>query len=90
MASAIIAPTCSSLPEETVATWAIALPSTGFATLAISCTNTSIVLSIPRFKLMGLVPAATFFKPSLIIACAKTVAVVVPSPAISLVLDATS
>ena len=38
----------------------------------------------------GLAPAATFFNPSLTIACAKTVAVVVPSPAKSLVLEATS
>jgi hypothetical protein len=39
---------------------------------------------------MGLAPAATFFKPSFIMAWAKTVAVVVPSPATSLVLVATS
>ncbi len=35
-------------------------------------------------------PAATDFAPSLTMACASTVAVVVPSPARSLVLDATS
>jgi hypothetical protein len=39
---------------------------------------------------MGLAPAATFFKPAVTIACASTVAVVVPSPAASLVLLATS
>src|SRR2546422_4567779 len=39
---------------------------------------------------MGLAPAARFLKPSLTIACASTVAVVVPSPATSLVLVATS
>ena len=39
---------------------------------------------------MGLAPAATFFMPSLTMACARTVAVVVPSPAASLVLVATS
>ena len=38
----------------------------------------------------GLAPAVTFFKPSLTIACAKSVAVVVPSPATSLVFVATS
>ena len=35
-------------------------------------------------------PAATYFMPSLMIDCASTVAVVVPSPATSEVLDATS
>src|SRR5439155_65290 len=38
----------------------------------------------------GFAPAATVRTPSLMIACASTVAVVVPSPATSLVLDATS
>ena len=38
----------------------------------------------------GLAPAVTFFMPSLAIAWVKTVAVVVPSPATSLVLLATS
>ena len=44
----------------------------------------------PRFSTIGLAPAATFFRPSERIACASTVAVVVPSPATSLVLEATS
>ena len=35
-------------------------------------------------------PAATYFMPSAMIDCASTVAVVVPSPATSEVLDATS
>jgi hypothetical protein len=39
---------------------------------------------------MRFAPAATFFEPSRMIACASTVAVVVPSPAISDVLLATS
>ncbi len=46
--------------------------------------------SIPLFKSIGLAPAATFFNPVETIACAKTVAVVVPSPARSAVLAATS
>src|SRR6266545_7820239 len=46
--------------------------------------------SIPRFKTMGLAPAATFFIPRFTMALASTVAVVVPSPATSLVLVATS
>ena len=51
---------------------------------------TATALSIPAFKSIGLAPAATFFKPSFTIACASTVAVVVPSPAKSLVFEATS
>src|SRR5215470_7360934 len=39
---------------------------------------------------MGLAPAATDLAPSLMMDCASTVAVVVPSPARSLVLEATS
>ena len=38
---------------------------------------------------MGFIPAATDLTPSLKIALAKTVAVVVPSPASSLVFEAT-
>ena len=55
-----------------------------------SATMISTALSIPRFKSIGFAPAATFFNPSFTIACAKTVAVVVPSPAKSLVFEATS
>src|SRR5262245_43271291 len=45
---------------------------------------------MPRFSSIGLAPATTFFAPSRKIACASTVAVVVPSPAMSEVLLATS
>ena len=45
---------------------------------------------MPRLRAIGLAPAATFFMPPLTIARASTVAVVVPSPATSLVLVATS
>src|SRR5262245_5751575 len=47
-------------------------------------------LSMPRLMLIGSCPAATSFKPSLKIARDNTVAVVVPSPAMSEVLLATS
>jgi hypothetical protein len=47
-------------------------------------------LSIPLFKSSGLAPAATFFKPLDTIDWARIVAVVVPSPAWSAVLEATS
>src|SRR6185312_2837052 len=44
----------------------------------------------PRFRSIGFMPAATAFEPSRTIAWASTVAVVVPSPARSLVREATS
>ena len=56
-------------------------------------TTTATVLtasSMPRFKSMGLRPAATALEPSVKMACASTVAVVVPSPAMSEDLLATS
>ena len=45
---------------------------------------------MPRRKATGLAPAVTFFNPSCTMAWAKMAAVVVPSPATSLVWDATS
>ena len=45
---------------------------------------------MPRFRPIGLAPAVTFFSPSVTIAWASTMLVVVPSPAMSLVLVATS
>ena len=53
-------------------------------------TTLATALSMPRLRSIGFAPAATFFKPTLMIACASTVAVVVPSPASSPVFDATS
>ena len=47
-------------------------------------------LSMPRFRSIGFMPAATYFMPSRTMAWASTVAVVVPSPALSLVREATS
>ncbi len=45
---------------------------------------------MPRLRPIGLAPAVTFLSPSRTMAWASTVAVVVPSPAISEVLEATS
>src|ERR1041384_6176478 len=50
----------------------------------------STALSMPRLSAIGFAPAATVFTPSRKIACARTVAVVVPSPATSEVFEATS
>src|ERR1043165_1269285 len=50
----------------------------------------STALSMPRLRAIGFAPAATVFTPSRKMACASTVAVVVPSPATSLVFEAPS
>jgi hypothetical protein len=56
-----------------------------------SCsTSATTALSMPRLRSIGFMPAATYFMPSRTIDWASTVAVVVPSPALSLVLEATS
>ena len=48
------------------------------------------LMAVPFFITMGLAPAARFFRPSRMMAWASRVAVVVPSPATSLVLVETS
>src|SRR5260364_190162 len=45
---------------------------------------------MPRFRSIGFMPETTYFMPSYTMDCVSTVAVVVPSPALSLVFDATS
>src|SRR2546427_515700 len=90
IASAMMLPICLSLFAEMVPTWAIISPLTSRESFLISSTATSTALSMPRLSAMGLAPAATVLTPSRKMACARTVAVVVPSPATSEVLDATS
>src|SRR5690242_2164923 len=76
---------------EMVPTWAISSFEVTFLELALRCsTMASTARSTPRFKSIGFMPAATALEPSLTIACASTVAVVVPSPATSEALEATS
>ena len=53
-------------------------------------TASSTAFSMPRLIDIGLAPAATLRRPSFTIDCARTVAVVVPSPATSSVFFATS
>src|SRR5574341_1996709 len=90
MASAIRSPMVLSLLAEMVATWAISfLPLVGLEIFLISSTTASTALSIPRLRAMGLASAVTFFTPSRKMAWASTVAVVVPAPATSEVLEAT-
>src|SRR5579862_1840782 len=91
IASAIVLPIDSSEFAEIVPTWAIALESLqGFEMRLSSSVATMTALSMPRLMSIGLRPEATAFRPSRMIACANTVAVVVPSPASSEVLEATS
>ena len=76
---------------EIVPTWEISSVSLTFFAEAIKLALTwSTAASIPLLTSIGFMPAVTYFTPSLIIACAKIVAVVVPSPASSFVLLATS
>src|SRR3954469_22624757 len=76
---------------EIVATRAMSsLPETSFDCRFRSSTTSSTAFSMPRLRPIGFAPAATFFRPSRTIACASTVAVVVPSPATSFVAVATS
>src|SRR4029434_2196499 len=76
---------------EIVPTWAISSFEVTFLEfLTRSATTASTARSIPRFRSIGFMPAATALAPSRTIAAASTVAVVVPSPAASADLEATS
>src|SRR5919112_591172 len=77
--------------DETVATRAMSsLPEISLDCVFRFSTTCSTAFSIPRRIAIGFAPAATLRRPSLTIACASTVAVVVPSPATSFVDVATS
>ncbi len=90
IASAMLSPISRSR-DEIVATRAMSsLPE-----ISLDCdfrfsVTASTAFSMPRLSAIGFAPAATFFRPSRTIAWASTVAVVVPSPATSLVAVATS
>src|SRR3989454_10481238 len=91
IASAIFSPMSSSPFAEIAATCLISLrPDDGIESFLSSCTTVSTAFSMPRFRDIGFAPAVTDFRPSRKMACASTVAVVVPSPARSEVLVATS
>src|SRR5256885_3512585 len=91
IASAMVLPIDSSRFAEIVPTWAIALESLqGLESFLSSSTAAITALSMPRLRSIGLRPEETAFRPSRMMACDNTVAVVVPSPASSEVLDATS
>ena len=91
IASAMMSPISSSQLADTVATCLISsLDFTFLAALSRATTAASTAFWMPRWMAIGLAPAVTCFKPSRKMASAKTVAVVVPSPAASLVLLETS
>src|SRR3989454_6878169 len=91
IASEMILPMVSSPLAEMVPTWAISFGSlVALEIFFSSATTASTALSMPRLISIGLLPAATSLAPSVKIARASTVAVVVPSPATSEVLEATS
>src|SRR6201992_1825769 len=89
MAWAIMSPTSLSPVAEMVPTWPISsLDLTFLVRFLRSATTASTALSMPRFRSIGFMPAATDLEPSRTMARASTVAVVVPSPAMSLVFEA--
>src|SRR6266566_2415120 len=91
MASARNFPISASPLAEMVATWAISsFDVTSLEFLCRSATTAATARSTPRLRSIGFMPAATALAPSRTMAWASTVAVVVPSPACSDVLEATS
>src|SRR3569833_3305022 len=90
IASASISP-IDVAPAEMEAVEAIcSFVSTSSAILESSWPTRSTAASMPRLRDMGFAPAATLRRPSRTSPCARTVAVVVPSPATSSVFLATS
>src|ERR1700754_3945538 len=91
MASERNLPISASPLAEIVPTWAISSFEVTFLEfLTRSAPTASPAMSIPRLRSIGFMPAATDLAPSRTIAAASTVAVVVPSPAASAALEATS
>ena len=85
IACEISSPT-SGFPADILATLAISsFPLTGTLISFKASTAAFTALSIPLLIAIGSPPAATFFTPSLIMLWARTIAVVVPSPATSFV-----
>ena len=82
MASAMVAPISASPFAEMAPIWAISTFVVTFLAFFLrSATTASTARSMPRFRSMGFIPAATALTPFRTIARASTIAVVVPSPA---------
>ncbi len=90
MASAMTSPTARSRAEMVATRAMSSLPEISLEAFLMASTASSTAASMPRLMAIGLAPAATLRRPSRTIAWASRVAVVVPSPAMSLVLVATS
>src|SRR6516164_5341652 len=91
IASAIFSPIIFSPLAAIAPTWAISSEVLIFFERRLrSETASTTARSMPRFRSIGFIPAATALAPSRTMVWASTVAVVVPSPAMSLVFDATS
>src|SRR5437762_4699410 len=91
IASARKRPISASPLAEMVPTWAISsFEVTFFEFFLRSSSTASTARSMPRLRSIGFMPAATDLAPSFTMEAASTVAVVVPSPATSEVLEATS
>src|SRR3989454_8274640 len=91
IASAIRLPIVLSLFAAIVATWVISFLSLVALDMSFNSWTTMVTAcSMPRCRAIGFAPAVTFLRPPRKMAWARTVAVVVPSPAMSEVLDATS
>src|SRR3954468_1661349 len=88
--SAMISPTSGSAAEMAATAAICSRVSTGRAVDLICSTMVSTARSMPRLTTIGLAPAVTTRRPSATIAWPRTTAVVVPSPATSSVLVATS
>src|SRR5260370_7416454 len=81
IAAAMMSPMVLSLLAEIMPTCAMISPAAGFESFFTSSIAASTAFSMPRFRAIGLAPAATAFTPSRKIDRARIVAVVVPSPA---------
>src|SRR5688572_28077622 len=91
IASEMILPMSKSALAEIAPTCEISLEVVQGLEIFFSSSTTAVTaLSMPRLRSIGFMPEATNFIPSRTIAWARTVAVVVPSPATSEVLEATS
>src|SRR5262245_24065518 len=88
--SAMISPTSGSAAEMAATAAICSRVSTGRAVFLIDSTTVSTACSMPRLMTIGLAPAVTTRRPSETSAWPRTTAVVVPSPATSSVLVATS
>ena len=81
MASATSSPIAGSLCAEIVATCAFSLRASTGRDIAFSASTAALApRSRPRFRSIALAPATTLRTPSAKIACARIVAVLVPSP----------